>query len=249
MISSTKFQRGPVRAGIEFGVRPLASIFVVSLLGLFGLGCGEDSGPPAATGEELSPHACVRATTPSTTAACVESFEPGEDAGFGADRFPEIIYGDPLGNGDTSGGLDVLSLGRGGSLVIGFGTSHIVDGEGPDFVVFENAFFAGGNPDEVYAELGEVAVSSDGVDWKVFPCMQDAKPWEGCAGKTPVYANGDLGISAYDPAVSGGDVFDLKTIGVTEARFVRIRDLSEKGGAPSAGFDLDAIAVLHSDAP
>jgi hypothetical protein len=46
--------------------------------------------------------------------------------------------------------------------------------------------------------------------------------------------------------VSGGDAFDLATVGLRRARFVRIRDLQTHGPtAPAAGFDLDAIAVLH----
>jgi hypothetical protein len=227
-------------------VRHLFGIFWCAL-GLAALGCGPSEGT-SATGDAAT-LGCDPAAEPTRTASCVVSFEEGEDAGFGAERFPEVLYGEPLGNGDTSGGLDVLSFGRGGSIVIGFGGNSIIDGQGPDFVVFENPFFAAGNPDEVFAELGEVSVSMDGRTWVTFPCAEEATPPAGCAGYSPVFANADLGISSFDPAASGGDTFDLAGVGVNEARFVRIRDLEGKGAAPSAGFDLDAISVLHGSAP
>jgi len=218
-------------------------------LGLFSLGCGGDDNATSAAGDPPSKLGCDPTSTPSNTISCVASFDPGPDAGFGADRFPDVIYGEPLGNGDTSGGLDVLSLGRKGSIVVGFGGNSIVDGPGPDFLVFENPFFAAGNPNDIYAELGRVSVSLDGQTWTAFTCQEDGKPPLGCAGHGPVYANADLDISAFDPSVSGGDAFDLADIGVPEARFVKVEDLEGKGGAPSAGFDLDAITILNAKAP
>ena len=77
----------------------------------------------------------------------------------------------------------------------------------------------------------------------------DASPPVGCAGYAPVFANGDLGISSVDPTVSGGDQFDLATIGTTNARFVRIRDVQGAGAAPTAGFDLDAVAIVNGKVP
>lgn len=223
-------------------------VVFLGALGLAGVGCGND-GSTASTGTTEPPYGCSAEDAPTRTASCVVAFEPGEDGGFGADRFPEVLYGEPLGNGTTSGGLDVISLGRGGSIVIGFGGNTIVDGEGPDFVVFENPFLVGDDPNNVYAELAEVSVSADGETWHVFPCAEDTTPPAGCAGYSPVFANGDLGISSVDPAVSGGDTFDLAELGVEEARFVRIRDLQGIGAEPNAGFDLDAIAVLHAKVP
>ncbi|MDI1477881.1 hypothetical protein [Polyangium sp. y55x31] len=217
-------------------------------LGLAGVGCGSEE-PASSTGTTDEPYGCSADAAPTRMASCVVAFEPGDDAGFGADRFPEVIYGEPLGNGSTSGGLDVLSLGRGGAIVLGFGGNAIVDGEGPDFVVFENPFYVSDDPNNVYAELAEVSVSADGETWHVFPCAEEAKPPAGCAGYSPVFANGDLGVSSLDPSVSGGDTFDLAELGVSEARFVRIRDLQGIGAAPNAGFDLDAIAVLHPKVP
>ena len=45
------------------------------------------------------------------------------------------------------------------------------------------------------------------------------------------------------------DAFDLHDVGVTSARYVRIRDVSFRGGAPTEGFDLDAAVILHGETP
>lgn len=181
-------------------------------------------------------------TDPTVTtgyATTVVSFTPGDHAGYGTEA---DVLGPPHGAGADGGNVaDVLSLGAGGEIVLGFDGS-IVDGDGPDFTVFENAFDYGSR---VFAEYGEVSVSADGTSWVVFPC---APPDDvaACAGKTPVFANPDTGVSAFDPTVSGGDAFDLAQVGVSAARYVRIRDLETI--APSqndGGFDLDAVAALH----
>ncbi len=62
---------------------------------------------------------------------------------------------------------DVVSLGDGGHALLTFDIT-ISDGPGPDLAVFENAFLVGG-PTNVFAELGFVEVSSDGVNFARFP--------------------------------------------------------------------------------
>ncbi len=188
---------------------------------------------------------CDPSDPPTRTISCVVDFEPGPGAGFGQDRFPEIVYGDPVGGGDFQGGTDVLSLGRGGTIVFGFGGNAIVDGDGVDLLIFENAFNVGGAKDKPFADLGEVALSEDGTSWVPFPCHKDHYPFDGCAGWHPVSANDAVGTSPFDPAVAGGDGFDLKDVGLSRARFVRIRDLGVSEAPPNAGFDLDAASVLH----
>lgn len=199
--------------------------------------------------ENPSPHACNAMAPATRTVSCVEAFEPGEASGFGADQFPEIIYGEPLGNGESQGSTDVVSLGRHGVIIVGFGGNAIVDSEGADFIVFENPFRHGSDGKQVFSELAEVSVSSDGQTWVTFPCSDEAMPPTGCAGYGPVFANGDVGISSTDPAVAGGDQFDLRSIGVREARFVRIRDVQGGGAAPTAGFDLDAVSIVNAQVP
>jgi hypothetical protein len=176
----------------------------------------------------------------------VDAFAPGEGAGWGMDQFPEILYGEPKGEGLQAGSADVLSLGKGGEIVLGFGGNAIVDGDGVDFLVFENAFYVGGDPEKIFKELGEVSVSEDGSSWTPFPCQVEVVPYEGCAGWHPVLANPEEGISAFDPEAAGGDPFDLADIGVAQARLLRIRDLSNFGAADNAGFDLDAVAIVNA---
>lgn len=179
----------------------------------------------------------------------VVSFTRGENASFGHDRLPDIVKGPPKGAGACKGSLDVVSLGDGGEIVVELGMT-MTDGPGPDFIVFENAFIAGcqGDESQVYAEPGEVSVSEDGETWHVFPCTATAYPYGQCAGWHAVHSNPESDISPFDIDKAGGDLFDLADIGVTSARFVRIRDVGSKnGGPPSAGFDLDAIAVVNGE--
>ena len=182
-------------------------------------------------------------------ATSVESFTPGESAGYNADKLPEVVLGPPQGKGTDSGSLDVLSLGSGGEIVLGFGEHAIADGPGPDFVVFENAFWPGGEQSQVYAELGEVSVSEDGKVWQTFTCDTDGDGngnFSGCAGWTPTLAYDPDALVPLDSEKSGGDAFDLTDIGVAQARWVKIRDLKtlEPAGT-SSGFDLDAVGAIH----
>ncbi len=183
----------------------------------------------------------------------VVSFTPGACSGYNAAKMPGIVLGAPDGSGATAGSLDVVSLGFEGEIVLSFEPNAIVDGEGPDFVVFENAFQISGDSTKTNAEPGEVSVSEDGITFTSFPCAT-VPPYEGCAGVSPVLSSKTNGVSPLDPTVSGGDAFDLKTIGVAHARFVRIRDIgaTECPSDPAqklatAGFDLDAVAIIHGD--
>jgi hypothetical protein len=110
-----------------------------------------------------------------------------------------------------------------------------------------------GSSDLTFAEPGIVGVSEDGTAFVEFACDLSAWPYAGCAGVEPVLANADFNdVDPTDPTVSGGDGFDLKDVGLTSARFVRIRD-SGLGLGPigpgTRGFDLDAVAVIHGTLP
>jgi hypothetical protein len=171
-------------------------------------------------------------------------FGPGQD--FGRDRFPDIVLGPPKGAGCCGGSLDVLSLGDGGAIVVAFGGNAIVDGPGTDFLVFENAFYQGGDPQKPFAEIGTVEVSEDGIAWSAFPCMEMQSPYGSCAGWHPVYANpAENDVDPLDPASAGGDPFDLADVGVSVARFVRITDRPDVQGT----FDLDAVGIVHALCP
>lgn len=183
---------------------------------------------------------------PNPWADRVVSFTPGPGAGFGQDRMPQVVLGPPHGGGDSMGSLDVVSLGNEGSIVLEFTDWVIIDGPGVDFLVFENAFIG-------FIETGIVAVSDDGATWHEFPCAAVLDGGTaGCAGVTPVYADPDTnGLSPTDPTVAGGDGFDLAHVGLSRARFVRIRDSGRNRyyGPPGGGFDLDAIAVVNGATP
>ncbi|HSA60382.1 MAG TPA: cell surface protein [bacterium] len=183
----------------------------------------------------------------------VVSFHIGDGGGFNEEDLPGIVLGAPRGGGLFQGSFHVLSLGLGGEIVLEMTDFLIFDGDGPDFTVFENAFLVSGSSGVTFAEPGIVGVSEDGVNFVEFACDASAAPYAGCAGVTPVLANADLNdVDPTDPAVSGGDAFDLNDVGLMRARFVRIRD-SGLGLGPigpgTRGFDLDAVAVIHGTLP
>ena len=184
----------------------------------------------------------------------VVRFAPGDCAGFGVTSLPDIVMGPPQGAGDHMGGLDVVSLGEGGEIVVGFAPRAIKDGPGPDFIVFENAFFVAGDPQNPFAERGEVSVSEDGATWKTFPCTATKAPFGACSGWKPVYSSPENGISPFDVARAGGEAYDLADVGLSRARFVRVRDVGATK-CPSdppqkttnLGYDLDAIAIVNAE--
>ena len=159
-------------------------------------------------------------------------FEPGAGAGYGARSMPGAVLGAPGPGGPARGSIEVLSLGIGGAIALGFSGGVIVDGPGDDFVVYENPFRYGPGGASLFSEPGEVAVSEDGELWTVLPC--EPATGAGCAGFEPLGERG-----------GGGDRFDLGSFGVRSARYVRITDRSSGAAVgPTAGFDLDALEVL-----
>lgn len=167
-------------------------------------------------------------------------FGPGQS--FGRSSMPAVVTGPPKGGGCCKGSLDVVSLGNGGTITLGFERA-IVDGPGPDFVVFENPFEFGS---QVYAEPATVEVSDDGVAWVGYPCTATEPPFGTCAGWRPVYLDGVDG--PVDPASSGGDRFDLADLGLASARFVRLTDRVDVTPADGGSFDLDAVGIVHGSA-
>jgi hypothetical protein len=197
----------------------------------------EDSGlEPEEETEEEEPEEepCEPVTyEPNPFVHSVLDYEPGEGAGFGQDQYPDIIFGPPLGGGENAGSLDVLSLGEGGHISFSFQDLLITDEEGPDIIIFENPFVG-------WTEAGIAAASMDGEEWIEWPC--DLETLEGCVGTNPVLTHPDNCIDARDAELAGGDPLDLATIGLSEARYIRIRDAAISG---PGGFDLDAAVVIH----
>jgi Bacterial TSP3 repeat len=190
---------------------------------------------------------------------------------------PGIVLGPPGDATPMTGSLSVMSLGHGGQIVLEFVDNVVVDGPGPDFILFENPFFCSAVPLtssdswSVNAEPGIVEVSEDGIDYRMFPydaaalsqvvnlCsdMSLVQRLGGLMGLTPNFS-GNYTV-ADDPLVfdtaapagisgHGGDAFDLATVGLSRARFVRITDPNLPIGipGPSDGLDVDAAVALHS---
>jgi len=201
------------------------------------------------------------------------------------------------GNTDQGG-----SAPYGGSITLEFTNNIIVDRPGPDFTVFENPFFVDRKSERRYMEPAIVEVSQDGVRYHRFPF--DYVPHFSASGEPDfrnpfIYSVGFAGVTpvcshpggrAYDPletfcqerdpdptnpAVSGGDSFDLSQLvgqPLRWARFVRImgtgdgwltdvngdlvrhdhdpftRSCDDHASNPEgqkSGFDLDAVAAIH----
>jgi hypothetical protein len=169
-----------------------------------------------------------------------------------------------IGKAGTAG---VVSLGDGGSAVLGF-EQAIVNGDGWDFAVFENSF------DPRFLELAFVEVSSDGIYYARFPatCLYDSTHSIGSfdLSDAPMYNN-----LAGKYRVMFGVPFDLEELAFDQGidinwiKFVRVVDVigtnqtgfcsRDQYGNPvldpfptpfaSGGFDLDAVGVIHSSDP
>lgn len=184
----------------------------------------------------------------------VVEFKQGQGGGFNADQLPDIVLGCPRGGGEEIGGSHVLSLGHDGSITLEFVDNEVIDRDGVDLIVFENSIKPAPNTGAVNPgyDLAKVEVSEDGATWQTFPF--DTATRKGCAGHLPVYSNPDTDegkdISPTDPAKAGGEAFDIADVKLKVVRFVRITDLglSTLGGKTTKGFDLDAVAAVHSQA-
>lgn len=174
----------------------------------------------------------------------------GQHSGQGPSVFPKNIFGSPDPRaGDTIASMDprqICSIGMNGRITVGFRQGVVVDGPGPDFTVFENAFYYSSG--KHFIEPATVEVSKDGIVWTMYPF--DSVTYEGCAGRMPTRGWED----PFDPERSGGDAFDLATVGVDSIRWIRLTDISERvlddrkspyWDPTITGFDLDAVTVRH----
>jgi len=189
-------------------------------------------------------------------ASAVASITQGAGAGYGFEYLPDNVLGLPdttaRSETPTIDPKQIAAIGLGGDIILSF-DRIIVDGPGPDFTVFENAFlYMLGPVEHIYAEPAEVSVSRDGIVFVPFPF--DSLTLEGCAGTGPTNGDRDPG----NPVVSGGNSFDLASIGVDSIRFIRLRDVTSiiiddpfhPFRDPTLnGFDLDAVVAINSVAP
>lgn len=158
---------------------------------------------------------------------------------------------------------NVVSLGDGGSAVLGF-PFPIQNGEGADFAVFENAF------DQQFLELAHVEVSSNGIDFIRFPDISntqnavqietfgtlDADQIHLLAGIYPVFYGVpfDLDSLPDDPLLDKNHVRFVKIVDVVGSIDENLGSVDSRGNLindpwptpfPSGGFDLDAVGVIH----
>ena len=190
-------------------------------------------------------------------ADAVVLFQPGEGQNLGQspEYFPDNVLGPPDTNATftvaSADPREILSLGLGGVIVLAFTDNLIIDGPGPDFTVFENAFIRQFGPKAglPFAEPAVVAVSKDGKTFVPFP--YDSLSLEGLAGVTPTNGRAD----PTNPDSSGGDAFDLSEVGLDTIRFIRLTDVTamikDNPDHPFwdptlSGFDLDAVVAVHS---
>jgi hypothetical protein len=204
----------------------------------------------------------------SPYATHVVSFSQGSGGGvFVTDN----VLDGPLGGGLGSGSIDVLTLGDGGSVTLGFDVV-LRNGPGADLIVFENGFAFGTS---VFAEVAFVEISTNGVDFARFPSSYvppsgGSTPmgtFYGMCGGMPIVANVSTDpTSPFDPVRSGGEALDLAELAghplviggqldLQDVNFVRLVDVAagdvDSNGVPISGgtsADVDAVALLHHDA-
>ena len=116
---------------------------------------------------------------------------------------------------------------EGGYIIVGF-DSAITDGDGVDFVIWENGFVISGTDGLVYAELGYVSVSTDGVNWVTFASVSETE-----ASSNPYVDPSDVynlagNFAAYytDVEYYEGTGFDLSDLANTDAVLNGLVDLS-----------------------
>ena len=209
---------------------------------------------------------------PDTVASFTSGFAD-PNTGYRYAELPGIVLGPPGDSLPTQGSTSTVALGRGGSITLAFTDNVIVDGPGPDFIIFENAFFktsvppGPASPCYVFAEPARVDLSADGRTWVPFPYNASAL-WlvgpdqtacssipllHGLAGLTPTFT-GNWTIpddpNVWDPSGTGGvsgaggDAFDLAEVGLAQARYVRITDLNLGTGFPGNAEGFDLDAVV-----
>ena len=170
--------------------------------------------------------------------------------------------GDIYSATEKSGINGVVSLGDGGTAILTF-SSPIINGNGPDFAVFENAF------NNTFLELAHVEVSSDGFNYFRFESSSlsqinsqimnevNATDIRNLAGKyraqygTPFDLEEMVGITNLN-VNSITHVKIIDAIGSINQSYASYDSQGNMINDPfptpfeTGGFDLDAIGVIHS---
>ena len=175
----------------------------------------------------------------------------------------------------TGDNYDVVSLGDLSSAQITAGalpgritlhfTNPIRNLSGADFVIFENTFvsesdFGGAGVGGIFADLGYVEVSSDGVNFIRFPSASLTAAATGAYGSTnPTNVFNLAGKHVNYNGTSWGTPFDLTAVGLTSITDIRIVDIPGSGAfhdsanrpiydawltTLSGGIDIEAVGAI-----
>jgi hypothetical protein len=178
-----------------------------------------------------------------------------------------VSYGNEqnaLGAANDTDATNAISLGDGGYAVLSF-TTPIVNGEGADFVVFENSL------NDVFLELAFVEVSSDNVHFVRFPASSFT-PTDQQVGSFGSVDARHINHLAGKYRIGWGTPFDLSVLAdsgnldINNIRYVKIIDVvgcidslyasyDAEGriindpyptNFASGGFDLSGVGVIHN---
>ena len=166
-----------------------------------------------------------------------------------------------------------ISLGDGGYITLQF-DSPIVNGNGHDFAVFENALIPNTIPNQdsiVFFELAFVEVSSNGIDFVRFPAVSHVQTdvqmgngdYDDChlltnfAGIFPVFYGYpfDLEELANEPNLDVNNITHVRLVDVVGSIDPQYGTYDSEGNIindpyptpyNTCGFDLDAVGVIHS---
>ncbi|GAB4283073.1 MAG: hypothetical protein Kow0068_07850 [Marinilabiliales bacterium] len=188
----------------------------------------------------------------------------------GGDSSNYAFYGNDSSAIGTPDGIDVVSLGDGGSAILTF-NNPITNGLGYDFAVFENGMQSVPPSNEYYLELAFVEVSSDGINYVRFPSVsltQDTVQVETYGLLNPTYIHNLAGkyTANYGTPFDLEELKDSSNLDINNITHVKIIDvigsiqanyanydsqghiINDPWPTPfwSSGFDLDAVGVINN---
>lgn len=171
--------------------------------------------------------------------------------------------GTPSNATGYSGQNGTVSLGDGGSAILEF-QHPIVNGQGPDFAVFENAF------NDYFLELAFVEVSTDGFNYVRFPSFSETQTTTQIGGFDQLDPTNIHNLAGkykvnYGTPFDLEDLIDSSLIDINNINYVKIIDVigiindanttfdSDNNMIndpyptpyPTSGFDLESIGVIH----